>query len=551
MEYVNNPYYYRVWDNNVDNAKLTFYKLDGKVAYCIEPGAHITDNIYLEASIDSLGLSENILKEIKLIGYYGYEYPGHDNINYHIATQALIWEKLRNMDVSFWTEKGKRGSEIIVENEKNEILRLIKNHELKPNIDSNITISKDKEYVFEDSNNVLNNFEIIDNNSNLNVSIQNNNLFVKGDIGDYELTLRKKKYDNDKSILFVGSDGISQKMMTLRVDDEIIYKINIHIVGGKIILHKLDSNTLTNKTIGNSTLENAKYGIYDLDNNLIDTITTNELGEGISNLLKLDKYIIKEIESSYGYELDLNSYEVELNLNNLEVNLDVYETLKEIDVTIIKTVEGDLSLLSTESNITFQIFFKDNHELFKEITTNKDGVSKFKLPYGIYLIHQVNTNPGFLKADDFEIIINEEKEEIYKVLYDKRVGNLKILKTDSNTNDVLQNALFEIYKVDDNSLIYSGYTNEEGVIEINDLLLGKYKIIEKDSPNGYLLNNKEYVIDITKDKIDYLVNVPNNKEEVEVPNTAMNSKNSLKLIGASSLFLGFIFIIFSKRKHII
>lgn len=551
MEYVNNPYYYRIWNDHVDSDRLTFYKIDGKTAYCVEPGAHITDKTYFEASIDTLGLSEDTLKDIKLIGYYGYEYPGHDNINYHIATQELIWERLRNVNVSFWTEKNKEGIEINVENEKNEILKLIENHELKPNINSNITISKDKEYLFEDSNNVLDNFEIINDISNLDVSIQNNNLHVKGNVGDYELILRKKKYDNDKSVLFVGSDGVSQKMMTLRIDDEILYKINIHIVGGKLILHKLDSNTLTNNTIGTSTLENAKYGIYDLDNNLIDTITTNKLGEGTSNLLKLDKYIVKEISPSYGYQLDLNSYELELDINNLEVNLDVYETLKEVDVTIIKTIEGELSILSTESNITFQIFFKDNNELFKEVTTNKDGISKFKLPYGNYLIHQVNTNPGFLKADDFEIIINEEKEEIFKVIYDKRVGNLKILKTDSKTNDVLSNALFEIYKLDNNSLIYSGYTNEEGIIEVNDLLLGKYKIIEKVAPNGYLLNNKEYIIDITKDNIDYLVNVPNTKEEIEVPNTGMNSKNSLKLMGVSTLLSGFIFIIFSKRKHII
>ena len=551
MEYVDNPYYYRVWDNNVDSGKLTFYKLDNKVVYCVEPGSHITDDVYFEEDINTLGLSNNILRDIKLIGYYGYEYPGHDTVNYHIATQALIWERIKNMDVSFWTEKDRGGIEVNVDNEKNEILRLIENHNLNPSIDTNITISKDKEYIFNDYNNVIDSFEIINNNANLNVSIINNELHIKGDIGDYELTLKKKKYNNDTSILYVGRDGISQKMMKLRLDDEKIIKINIHIVGGKIILHKLDSDTLTNKTIGNSTLENAIYGIYDLDNNLIDTIKTNELGEGFSNILKLDKYIIKEITPSYGYELDLNNYEIELNLNNLEINLNVYETLKQIDITLLKTLEGDYTILSGENNITFQIYFKDNNELYKEVTTNEDGVVKFKLPYGDYLIHQVNTNYGYLKADDFFITINEEKEELYKVILDKRIGNIKILKTDSSTNEVLSDALFEVYKLDDNSLIYSGYTNEEGVIEINDLLLGKYKVIEKQSPNGYLLNNLEYIVDITKDKIDYLVNITNTKEEIEVPYTSMNGKKSLKYMGFGLLIIGFIFIIFSKRKHII
>ena len=487
------------------------------------------------------------MNDIKLIGYYGYEYPGHDNLNYHIATQALIWEKLKNINVSFWTEKDKNGIEVNVENEKNEILYLIKNHNLKPTIASNLTISKDKESIFIDNNNIINTYEVI-NNSNLEVSIINNELHLKGNVGDYELYFKKKKYDNNKSILYVGSDGISQKMMSLRIDDEDIFKINIHIVGGKINLHKFDSTSLTNISIGESSLENALYGVYDLNNNLIDTITTNKLGEGFSNLLPLDKYIIKEITPSYGYELDLNSYEVELDSTNLKYNLNVYEILKEVDITLIKTIEGDYNILSGESNITFQIYFKDNKELYKEIITDEDGVIKFKLPYGRYIFHQVNTNPGYLKVDDFELIVNDLKEEIYKVIYDKRIGNIKIIKTDSKTNELLTNALFEVYKIDDNSLIYSGYTNEEGIIEIKDLLLGKYKIIEKKSPNGYLLNNQEYIVDINKDNVDYLVNISNTKEEIEVPFTEMNKKNNLKVIGISLFLIGIMFLIFSKRK---
>ena len=491
MDYINNPYYYRVWENTTDTGKLTFYNLDGKVVYCVEPGAHITDNTYFEVSSDVLGLSNEILNNIKLIGYYGYEYPGHDTVNYKIATQALIWEKLRNLSVTFWTGRDKTGDEVNVNNEKNEILRLINKHYLNPNID-NLTISKDTDYMIIDSNNVLENYEIIDND-NLDVSISGNKLHINGDVGDYQITLKKRKYDNETSIVYMGSDGISQKMMKLRLDEDKYYKINIHIVGGKINLQKLDYNTKTNTTIGSSSLENAKYGIYDQDDNLVETIITNNFGEAESNLLKLGTYYVKEITSSYGYELDTNTYEVNLNVDNLESKLKVYEKLRENKITLIKTVEGDSSLLDGEENITFEIYFKDNMELYKTVTTNEDGVVSFSLPYGNYIIHQVNTNSGYLKCEDFELVVNELKEEVYKVVYDKRVGNLKIIKVDSKTNLPLSNALFELYDIN-NNLKAQGCTNKEGILEFNNLLFDKYKVIERVAPKGYSLNTNEYII---------------------------------------------------------
>ena len=551
LDYERNPYYFREWEDHVDSSKLAFYNLDGEVVYCVEPGLHITDNSYSESNIDILGLSNEILESIKLIGYYGYEYPGHNTDNYRMATQELIWKKLKNINVSFWTGKNKTGDYINIETEKNEILSLINKHYLRPTIDTNLVLSMDKEYEFIDNNNVLGDYEIINDNSNLVVNKNNNKLIIKGSIGEYSIKLKKFKYDNQTSILYVGSDGISQKMMKLRMDEDIFYNINIHIVGGKIKLNKLDNDNKTNKVIGNSSLKDAVYGIYDLNNNLVDKIKTNELGIGSSNYLKLDKYIIKEITPSYGYELDNNSYEVELNLDNLEQELNVYEKLKKVDVILIKTIEGESSLLSGEGNITFEIYFKDTNELYKKIIANDDGVCKLKLPYGNYVVHQVNTNRGFIKSDDFEILINEDKE-IIKVIYDKKIGNLKIIKIDSDTNELLSDALIEVYD-ENNNLIYSDYTNEDGIVEINDLLIGKYKVIEKESPDGYILNNKEFIVDINKDKIDYVLEIPNekinnildipdDKIEIEVPSTASFEKKSIKIVGIISLFIGIVFL---------
>ena len=48
LDYQNTPYYLRQGEGGVTTGKLTYYNLDGEVAYCIEPGAHITDSTYVE-----------------------------------------------------------------------------------------------------------------------------------------------------------------------------------------------------------------------------------------------------------------------------------------------------------------------------------------------------------------------------------------------------------------------------------------------------------------------------------------------------------------------
>ena len=81
------------------SAQYNTYDMDGKTVYCIEPGVDITTHSYNGATgwINS-PYSDEINRKIELYGYYGYEYPGHDTVNYHIATQALIWERMKNMD---------------------------------------------------------------------------------------------------------------------------------------------------------------------------------------------------------------------------------------------------------------------------------------------------------------------------------------------------------------------------------------------------------------------------------------------------------------------
>ena len=543
MTYSGNPYYVISGNGEYHSSIVTYFELNGDVAYCVEPGVLVTDFNYIEEDINTLPYSPEKINIIKLIGYYGYEYPNHQTNSYRMATQALIWENLTGKTVTFSTEKYGNGNVIDVTSEKNEIMRLVNNHYLLPNINDNLTLSLNADNVLIDSNNVLDNFEIISENQDLRISKEENNLHIMSNkIGDYTITLRRKKYDNKQTLLYIASNGQSQKLVKLRYDDNIELKINIHIVGGKVNLTKLDSETKNNISLGNASLLNAKYGLFDMNNNLITELLTNELGEASVDKLEFGNYYLQEINSSYGYLVDPKKYEFIINKDNLLINISTFEDLIKKDVTFIKTIEGDMSLLDGEENIIFEIYFQNNNELYKKVETNKDGVAKIKLPYGIYKIHQVNTNEGYLKGEDFTFIIDENTDELYKVIYDKKVrGKINIHKSDMDTNINLKDAFIEVYKTDD--LIYSGYTDEFGNIELNNLEVGKYKIIEKIAPNDYLLDNQEYFVDINNDITDVLVEIKNKHEEIQVPSTGLNKSNYLKLISIGVMIIGLYFIL--------
>ena len=60
-------------------------------------------------------------------------------------------------------------------------------------------------------------------------------------------------------------------------------------------------------------LSNVKFGIYDSNNKLIETLTTNSQGYAKSSKLALDKeYIVKEISTQEDYLLNENTWKVNL-----------------------------------------------------------------------------------------------------------------------------------------------------------------------------------------------------------------------------------------------
>ena len=102
----------------------------------------------------------------------------------------------------------------------------------------------------------------------------------------------------------------------------------------------------------------------------------------------------------------------------------------------------------------------------------------------------------------------------------------------------------EIYTID-NTLIYSGKTDEFGLIEIDDLPLGKYYIKEKESAMGYENKFETIYFEIKEDSEVIKLSLTNDYI-FEVPNTKLNEINIIFICGTILILLGG--IIYVKKK---
>lgn len=208
-------------DSFLSNHVTSFYFGD-RLAYCIEPGVEINTSIYDTADWSVTSFSEELKKYIELVGYYGYEYPGHNNDYYYIAAQELIWRAINpNLEIVWTTAKNMDGSVIDVSSQKEEIESMVNKHLLKPSF----LIDKVEGYVGEeiilsDTNNVLHNYEFSSSSNHL-IEIIDNKLKIKLNsekVPDETIVLHQKHYDFLPLIVYENGD--SQKLAALRISFE-------------------------------------------------------------------------------------------------------------------------------------------------------------------------------------------------------------------------------------------------------------------------------------------------------------------------------------------
>ena len=383
---------------------LAMITANGKVAYCIEPGVDADKASYYSSTtnIYDTRLSWVDTKRLSLIGYYGYGYSGHLAKEYYMATQELIW-RFMGVENVWWTDQKYGGNTYNLEPYKNEILSLVNKYEIAPNFSFEEEYMVGGEVVLEDNNKVLEGYEVLNNND---VKIEANKINIKVKEGDNSFTLRRKT--NGKNTIFYYKDGY-QTIGSFEFPYNFEKSFNINYTYGKILVDKLDFDTEGKDSISSdASLEDAEYGLYDKDGNLIDSKKTDKDGKVEFDKLPKGDYIIKEIKPSKGYTVDKTINEISLDTKTKETVIKSYEKIIKNKIVITKVLDDYKNKMCVpEEGILFHIYDL-NGNLIDEGLTDKNGNITLELNYGTYILRQMTSLDNVDKIDDRIIEVKED-----------------------------------------------------------------------------------------------------------------------------------------------
>ena len=412
----------------------------GQTAYCIEPFVVIDQSKeYTEYSLydEKSGYTKEQMDRINDLAYFGYGYGNHTDMKWVSITQMLIW-RTTNKDDSFEWLDNLTDRNIInpYTDEIAELENLILNKNKKPSFakDSSITMYNHLELI--DSNNVLDNF-VINETKGVNVRKDNNKLIIDridgSDNGEIHLV---KKGSEQKGKFFYNET--SQNLLVRGGATDVVVDLKIKIEKGSIKIKKVDEDLNINESQGEGKLNNAKFGLYDINNNLIKEVLLDDKGEVEIKDLYLGHYLIKEITPGDGYRINDNIYDIELTEENNNFEIVIPNKIIESKIKIIKLYgskkDFDNGTMKKEEGINFEIY--DNEEkLVGTLTTDEFGTCEIVLPYGKYKLVQKNTTENYQMIEDKEIIIDGNSEQEIEIeLYDIEieVPNAGIIDDESN-----------------------------------------------------------------------------------------------------------------------
>lgn len=312
------------------------------------------------------------------------------------------------------------------------------------------------------------------------------------------------------------------------------------------------------------SLEGVKFGLYAQEDiiwndkviytkdTLVEEKTTDKDGNIVFDNLYLGKYYVKELETLNNYVLDENKYEAELVYKDQYTPVIVYS---ESILNILKTgklefTKTDISESKTLPNTLIEIYTENDELVFSGRTDEEGKIVIDRLPQGKYYILEKEAPEGYkLNEEKMPFEIKENGEIIKSTMKDEDItGTLEFTKVDISTDEPLPNTLIEIYNAENDELVFSGRTDENGNITIDKIKYGKYYILEKEAPEGYQLNPEKMYFEITEDG-QVIKSVMKDEKIVEVPNTGLSEINYDKVTPIIVIVLGAGLIIYATNKN--
>lgn len=275
-----------------------------------------------------------------------------------------------------------------------------------------------------------------------------------------------------------------------------------------------------------------------------DTIVCDEDGFASTKLLPYGVYTVHQSKGWDGRE-KITDFDVFINTDGKTYKFLINNKNFESYLKVVKLDKETGKRISYEG-AAFEIYDSNNHRITMQYTypqvtsihtfyTNKDGylITPEKLPYGDYTLKEVQAPYGYV-LDDTPIPFSITQENsstdtgvtVVKVKAKDMAqkGIINITKTGETFSSVEENngiytpkysisnlkgAIFEIYAAEDmttldgtvryeqGTLVDTITTDDDGVAKSKELYLGKYTVIEKTAPNGYVHNAAKYDAELT------------------------------------------------------
>lgn len=187
------------------------------------------------------------------------------------------------------------------------------------------------------------------------------------------------------------------------------------------------------------TIANSELEIYDVEDNLIETLTTDENGFVMSSRLPIEKiYRVKQKTTLEDYLIDLDLHRIEFKENDEVITLEIKNSIKKNFIKITK-VDKDNNDIRLEG-VVFGIY-DSNNQLIEEIVTNNNGEAiSSNLPINrAYYVKEIKALDNYVLDDKTITVYLTENIETQKNRLDENSKDIKEMQIDrlSSLNNCL------------------------------------------------------------------------------------------------------------------
>ena len=286
-------------------------------------------------------------------------------------------------------------------------------------------------------------------------------------------------------VINTGSTGGKTVEYTFANSDDHVFKV-----------HKTSS-------ADNRNLMGAKFEVKGIDNDFVNTYTTDALGEFTiqGRDLPNGSFEVYEIAAPEGYVTDGSDIQTFSWDNTRDITL----SFKNAPLPGIEIYKYDKDSKVPLAGATFEI--RRDGQVLQTVKTDVNGYAKvYNLPKGFYQVVEVEPPQGYLKDEvEHEVYIDPSADPT-QIVREVNVPNTKklsirIIKQDKDTKVPLQGWKFDVFYND--AKLTSVTTNQDGEAMIENLQPGTYRIVEVDGDKEhYNLDAPEQTIELVKDQAE-------------------------------------------------